>query len=271
MLGQQLLNGLIVGGIWALVAIGYTMVYGIIRLMNFAHGEIYMMGAFFALTLINMGKLPLFASLLFAIIGTCILAVLVAAIGYRPLFNKSKVSLWLVAVGISIFFQNLAIVLWGAQTQAFPFKFQETRFDILGLSVSNLQIYVLATATVLMVGLHLLVTYTKPGRAMRAVSQDLVASNLMGVHLNKTIYFTFIVGAFLAAVGGILVGMYYNVVYPLMGLRACLIAFCAAVVGGIGSIPGAMVGGIYLGIGEYWEQHISALAGGMDLHFLSLS
>ena len=250
MFAQQILNGLIVGSIWSLVAIGFTMVYGIIRLMNFAHGDIYMMGAFFALSMIKVGKLSLPFALILSIAGTCILAVIIAAVGYRPLFNKSKVSLWLVAVGVSIFLENIAIVLWGAQTQPFPYKFEEVRFNIGGLSINSLQLYVMLTALVLMAGLHILVTYTKPGRAMRAVSQDLIAANLMGVNINRIIYFTFAVGAFLAAVGGILVGMYYNVVYPMMGYRACLIAFCAAVIGGIGSLPGAMVGGIILGLVE---------------------
>lgn len=250
MLAQQILNGLIVGGVWSLVAIGFTMVYGIIRLMNFAHGDFYMMAAFFALSMINYAHISLPMAFILSIVGTCALAIFVAAFGYRPLFNKSKVSLWLVAVGVSIFLENLAIVLWGAQTQPFPVKFQEVRFDIAGLSVTSIQLAVLLTALVMMVGLHFLVTYTKPGRAMRAVSQDVVAANLMGVKINTIIYFTFGVGALLAAVGGILVGTYYNVVYPLMGYRACLIAFCAAVIGGIGSLPGAMVGGIVLGLVE---------------------
>lgn len=250
MLVQQLLNGLIVGGIWALVAIGFTMVYGVIRLMNFAHGDIYMMAAFFTLSFINFMHISLPLAVVLSILSTCILAVLIAYLGYRPLLKKSKISMWLVAVGISIFLENLAIVLWGAQTQPFPVRFTEIRFNIAGFSITSIQLTVLITALILMVGLHILVTYTKPGRAMRAVSQDSIAANLMGVKINNIIYFTFAVGAFLAAVGGILVGMYYNVVYPLMGYRACLIAFCACVIGGVGSLPGAMIGGLVLGLVE---------------------
>ncbi len=247
---QQIVNGLTIGAIWALVALGYTMVYGIIRLMNFAHGDIYMLSAFLSLTMLTSSSLPVWVALLTAIIATSIISVLIAFIGYRPLFHKSKISLWLVAVGMSIFLQNISIVIWGARTRPFPLSINKRIYNWRSVTVSDLQIIILLVAGIFMFLLHLFVRYTRSGRAMRAISQDLNAAKLMGMRVNRIVYITFAIGAALAAVGGIMVGLYYNAVYPMMGYRAGLIAFCAAVVGGVGSIPGAMLGGIIVGLAE---------------------
>ena len=247
---QQLINGLTIGAIWALVALGFTMVYGIIRLMNFAHGDLYMLAAYFTLTLLTATSLPVALTLVLAVLGTCVIAVLIARFGYKPLFHKSKISLWLVAVGVSVLLENLSIVLWGARTQPFPLQIPKQVFTLGSVTITTLQIIIITVALMLMLGLHLFVKYTRSGRAMRAISQDLDAAKLMGLRVNTIVYLTFAVGAFLAAFGGIMVGMFYNAVYPMMGYRACLIAFCAAVVGGIGNMPGAMLGGIIVGLAE---------------------
>ncbi|SNS56784.1 branched-chain amino acid transport system permease protein [Anaerovirgula multivorans] len=247
---DQLSNGLALGSIYALTAIGFTMVYGIIRLINFVHGDIYMMGAFFALTALTVLGLPIVVSFIIGMIGSVVVGLMIAKFAYKPVFEAPRINLFLCAIGAAIFLENYAMLVWGPQTQSFPDIIQNQSYNFLGLKFTTLQLIILGTAVVLMVILTYIVKYTKMGRAMRCTSQDVDAAKLMGINTNHVIYFTFAIGSSLGAAAGILVGMYYKAVYPMMGFTSGLKAFVAAVIGGIGSIPGAMIGGIIMGIAE---------------------
>ena len=246
---QQLINGISLGSVYALVALGYTMVYGIVRLINFAHGDVYMVGAFAGYFAIKTFKLPFFAALVAAMAACAILGVIMERIAYKPLRNAPKVAALMTAVGLSMFYQNFTIYRIGAQPKAFP-KIAQVNWQFAGVTVSNSQVLILGTAIALMIILHFVVQHTKMGKAMRAVSQDRDAAMLMGINVDNTISFTFAIGSALAAAGGVLVGQYYGVVQPLMGALPGLKAFVAAVLGGIGIIPGAMIGGLILGVAE---------------------
>ncbi len=246
---QQLINGISLGSVYALVALGYTMVYGIVRLINFAHGDVYMLGAFAGYFAIKTFKLPFFAALVTAMAVCAILGVVMERIAYKPLRNAPRVAALMTAVGLSMFYQNFTIYRIGAQPKAFP-RMAQINWQFMGVTVSNSQVLILGTAIALMIILHFVVQYTKMGKAMRAVSLDRDAAMLMGINVDNTISFTFAIGSALAAAGGVLVGQYYGVVQPLMGALPGLKAFVAAVLGGIGIIPGAMLGGLILGIAE---------------------
>ncbi|SHK08269.1 amino acid/amide ABC transporter membrane protein 1, HAAT family (TC 3.A.1.4.-) [Geosporobacter subterraneus DSM 17957] len=246
---QQLINGISLGSVYALVALGYTMVYGIVRLINFAHGDVYMVGAFAGYFAIKTFKLPFFAALVAAMAVCAILGVIMERIAYKPLRNAPRVAALMTAVGLSMFYQNFTIYRIGAQPKAFP-KIAQVNWQFAGVTVSNSQVLILGTAIALMIILHFVVQHTKMGKAMRAVSQDRDAAMLMGINVDNTISFTFAIGSALAAAGGVLVGQYYGVVQPLMGALPGLKAFVAAVLGGIGIIPGAMIGGLILGVAE---------------------
>jgi branched-chain amino acid transport system permease protein len=246
---QQLINGISLGSVYALIALGYTMVYGIIKLINFAHGEVYMLGAVVGFFAITQFQLPFFAALLMAMVICAILGMLMERIAYKPLRNAHRVAALMTAVGLSLFYQNITIYTIGAQPKAFP-RFPVQHWDFFGVSVSNRQLLILVTALVLMLLLHFIVHKTKMGKAMRAVSFDRDTARLMGINVDNTISFTFAIGSALAAAAGVLVGQYYGTVHPLMGLLPGLKAFVAAVLGGIGIIPGAMLGGLILGLAE---------------------
>ncbi|NLB52739.1 MAG: branched-chain amino acid ABC transporter permease [Syntrophomonadaceae bacterium] len=251
MFWEQLLNGLTLGSTYALIALGYTMVYGIIQLINFAHGEIYMFGAFVGLFLVTVAGADLFTALIGAMIFCMILGMLVERIAYRPLRGKSsRLSALISAIGVSIFLSTLMALIRGTNTTRYPNILEINTYHIGGLEISSLQIIILVVSALLMIGLQLLIQKTKIGKAMRACSQDLDASSLMGINVNRVISATFAIGSSLAAAGGVLVGIYYNAVWPYMGMMAGLKAFAAAVLGGIGSIPGAMIGGLTLGVME---------------------
>lgn len=251
MFWEQLLNGLTLGSTYALIALGYTMVYGIIQLINFAHGEIYMFGAFVGLFLVTVLGANIFVALIGAMIFCMLLGMLVEKIAYRPLRGKSsRLSALISAIGVSIFLSTLMALIRGPNTTRYPEVIKITTYQIGSVSLSSLQITILLLAAILMVGLQVLIKKTRVGKAMRACSQDLEASYLMGVNVNRVISFTFAIGSALAAAGGVMVGIYYNAVWPYMGMMAGLKAFAAAILGGIGSIPGAMIGGITLGVLE---------------------
>ncbi|HEY8417195.1 MAG TPA: branched-chain amino acid ABC transporter permease [Limnochordales bacterium] len=250
MFGQQLLNGLVTGSTYALIALGYTMVYGVLQLINFAHGEIYMMGAFTGLLLVTVAKLPFPLALLLAMGSTALLGIIIELLAYRPLRRSSRLSVLISAIGMSIFVQNVALWIWGPSTRSFLPPFPVTTFSIAGVRTNTLELLTLAVALAMMVGLHLLVTRTKLGKAMRAVAQDRETAALMGINVNRTIAFTFAIGSSLAAAAGVMVGMLFNAVNPTMGVMPGLKGFVAAVLGGIGHIPGAMVGGLALGMAE---------------------
>lgn len=251
MFWQQLINGITLGSTYALIALGYTMVYGIISLINFAHGDIYMAGAFVGLFSVIVLKLNVFLAMILAMVFCMVMGVIIERIAYRPLRSSSRLSALISAIGVSIFLSTLALMIFGADAKGFPDQAFPLQQINLGLAqVSSLQLLILGVSAFLMLTLQFIVKRTKIGKAMRATSQDYKAAALMGVNVNQVISFTFALGSSLAAAGGVLVGIYYNSVSYNMGLMAGLKAFAAAVLGGIGSIPGAMFGGIFLGVAE---------------------
>lgn len=247
---QQLVNGLILGSVYALLALGYTMVYGIIKLINFAHGDIYMIGAFIGYYLINILKFNFFFSLILAMIGTAILGVLIEFLAYRPLRNSTRIAALITAIGVSFLLEYGMIFFVGANTRSFPQVIKTVRFNLGPISISNIQLLILGISIFLMVALQFIVQKTKMGKAMRAVSVDSDAAQLMGINVNRTISFTFALGSALAGAAGVLIALYYNSLEPLMGMTPGIKSFVAAVLGGIGIIPGAALGGFVIGLLE---------------------
>ena len=255
---QQLVNGIAWGSIYALVALGYTMVYGVLRLINFAHGEVYMVGAmtgFYAAHALGVAERPsvvgLAATLLAAMATCAALGATIERVAYRPLRHAPRLAPLITAIGVSLLLQNAGQLVFGADPKFFPpLVASHEAWRVGSLAVSNIQLTVLLTALVLMAGLELVVMRTRVGRAMRAVAQDADAAALMGVPVDRIIQLTFVLGSALAGAAGILVGLSNPKIDPLMGLLPGLKAFVAAVLGGIGSIPGAMLGGLLLGVVE---------------------
>ncbi len=252
---QQLTNGLALGSIYALIALGYTMVYGIVKLINFAHGDILMLGAFagyFVLTYLGVTPMVYLCSFLVAMLVCALIGVLIERTCYKPLRNAPRINALITAIGVSMFLENGARV-WkpiGPNPKQFPVLASLQDFSFFGIKISGVQIVVFSVSLVLMVFLHFLVNYTKVGKAMRAVSHDRNAASLMGINVNRIISMTFAIGSALAAAAGILFATAYPQVEPYMGIMPGLKAFVAAVLGGIGSIPGAMLGGVILGVAE---------------------
>jgi branched-chain amino acid transport system permease protein len=250
---QQIINGLVIGSVYSLVALGYTMVFGILGFINFAHGDVFMIGTFFGLVLLGTGHFNFTAALIGAALLTGIAGVAIEVVAYRPVrrFGKGFEDTMLVsAIGVSIFLETLAQIIWGTETHALNSGIHSVDFQFWGLNVSSIQILILVTGVVLMVVLHLFVTRTVTGAAMRATAQNMLAARLMGIGVNRIIAITFAIGSVMAAVGGMMVGAYFDAVYPLMGWTAGIKAFTAAVLGGVGSIPGAMVAGVLIGLVE---------------------
>lgn len=247
---QQLVNGLILGSVYALIALGYTMVYGIIKLINFAHGDIYMMGAFIGYYLISRFHLNFFVTLLLTMVLTACLGVLIEFLAYRPLRNSTKIAALITAIGVSFLLEYGMVYLVGADVRAFPQALETVKYDFGPISVTNVQLTILGVSIALMLALQFIVKKTKMGKAMRAVSVDSDAAQLMGIDVNATISFTFALGSALAGAAGVLIGLYYNSVDPLMGMTPGIKAFVAAVLGGIGIIPGAALGGFIIGLLE---------------------
>ena len=265
---QQIINGLVLGSIYALVALGYTMVYGIMGLINFAHGEVVMIGAMVALFVIKaLSGVPVFISVplaLAAAAGVCMaVGFAIERIAYRPLRRAPKLAPLITAIGISIILQNLAMLVWGRNYHAFPPIFPVSEHDVLGATITSLQIVIIVTAALMMAGLTLLVQRTRLGRAMRATSENPPIAQLMGVNINQIISATFVIGSALAAVAGLMVSANYSIAHYYMGFMLGLKAFTAAVLGGIGNLAGAMLGGILLGIIEsLGAGYIGDLTGG---------
>ena len=247
---QQLVNGLILGSVYALLALGYTMVYGIIKLINFAHGDIYMIGAFMGYYLINILKFNFFLSLILAMIWTAILGVVIEFLAYRPLRNSTRIAALITAIGVSFLLEYGMIFFVGANTRSFPQVIKTVRFNLGPISISNIQLLILGISIFLMVALQFIVQKTKMGKAMRAVSVDSDAAQLMGINVNRTISFTFALGSALAGAAGVLIALYYNSLEPLMGMTPGIKSFVAAVLGGIGIITGAALGGFVIGLLE---------------------
>ncbi len=247
---QQLINGLFLGSIYALLALGYTMVYGIIKLINFAHGEVYMIGSFIGYFLINLGGLGFFSALFISMIASAALGVVIEFLAYRPLRKSTRIAALITAIGVSYLLQNVMIFFFSPDVRAFPQVIKRTTYSLGFIKVSNIQVLILVVSVILMILLQVIVKKTKMGKAMRAVSVDPDAAQLMGINVNRTISFTFAIGSALAAAGGMLIGLYYNSIDPMMGVTPGLKSFVAAVLGGIGIIPGAALGGFVIGLIE---------------------
>jgi len=271
-LTQQLINGLVLGSIYALVALGYTMVYGILELINFAHGEVAMFGAMICLAVIGAlahggtglgGVTIVLIGLGVAVIACMALGFLVERVAYRPLRRAPRLAALITAIGVSIVLQNLAMLIWGKQYITFPALLPIVRYNVGGAVVSNLQIFIFLLSCLLMVGLAALVKSTRLGRAMRATAQAQDIAGLMGINVNTIISLTFVIGAALAAVAGVMVSAYYGLAHYYMGFLLGLKAFTAAVLGGIGNIAGAMLGGLLLGVIEsLGAGYVGTLTGG---------
>ncbi|MDI3256258.1 MAG: branched-chain amino acid ABC transporter permease [Kyrpidia sp.] len=253
---QQLINGLSVGSIYALIALGYTMVYGIIKLINFAHGDVFMAGAFVAYFSYTGLHLGFFGSLVVSMAACAVLGVVIERFAYRPLRKSTRIAALITAIGVSLFLENAGIITVGAQARGYPNMLPDTAFNLGGVTVSTKQIGIIALTVVMMVILQYIVHRTKIGKAMRAVAYDPEAAQLMGIDVDRTISFTFAIGSALAAAAGVVYGAYYSAIDPLMGIMPGLKAFIAAVLGGIGIIPGAMVGGLVLGLIETLVQSL---------------
>jgi branched-chain amino acid transport system permease protein len=269
---QQLVNGLVLGSIYALVALGYTMVYGILELINFAHGEVTMIGAMVALTVTGAlataapgvpGVLMLGAGLAVAIPACMALGLLIERAAYRPLRHAPRLAPLITAIGVSIVLQNVAMLIWGKQYIPFPDVLPQGRHAFHGASITDVQIAILLLTVGLMLLLILIVQKTRLGRAMRATAQSRQVASLMGVDVNRVIAATFAIGSALAAVAGVMVSAYYGLAHYYMGFLLGLKAFSAAVLGGIGNLAGAMLGGLLLGLIEsFGAGYIGDLTGG---------
>ncbi len=257
---QQIVNGLTIGLIYALIALGYTIVYGIAQLINFAHGEVFMVGAY--LGLLAHGLLQLVSPnlrgsifdltnvFLFAMLGTGLLGAVIERFAYRPLRDAPRLAPLITAIGISFLLQNAVMLIFGPTDKSFPNLIPPQKFFIGSVTFTNLQMMIAFVATSLMVALHSFTKYTRTGKAMRALADDRQAASLMGINVNGVIMVAFVIGSALAGAGGVMFGMYYNTINFHDGYLAGLKAFAAAVLGGIGNIPGAMLGGILIGVLE---------------------
>lgn len=269
---QQLINGLVLGSIYAMVALGYTMVYGILELINFAHGEVTMFGAMICLAVIGAlvangaetnGVVIVALGLLAAIAVCMAMGFLIERVAYRPLRRAPRLAALITAIGMSIVLQNAAMLIWGKQYITFPPLLPLVRYEIGGAVITNLQIFIMALSCLLMAGLLLLIKRTRLGRAMRATAQAQDIAGLMGINVNTIISITFMIGAGLAAVAGVMVSAYYGLAHYFMGFMLGLKAFTAAVLGGIGNIAGAVLGGLLLGLIEsFGAGYIGSLTGG---------
>ncbi len=246
----QLINGLNAGAIYALIALGYTMVYGIAKMLNFAHGDIIMVGSYTVFIAVSSLKFPPYLSILVGIIVCMVLGVVIEKIAYKPLRNASSLTVLITAIGVSYFLQSLSLLIFGSQQRSFQSLVSFKGIEVGDFRMSGEAIVTLSVTIVIMIALTLFIKKTKTGRAMLAVSEDKGAAELMGVNVNRTISITFAIGSGLAAVAGILYSSSYGFIGPYMGSMTGIKAFIAAVIGGIGSIPGAMLGGILLGVIE---------------------
>ena len=226
---QQLINGISLGSIYALIALGYTMIYGILKLINFAHGDIYMLGAYIGFVCTSILKLSFLPALIISMIGAALAGMIIERVAYRPMRNAPRIAILITAIGVSFFLENVMILFASPQPRTFPAVFTATVYHVGAWVVNSQQIVILVSALVLMVALTYIVNQTRAGKAMRAVSFDADAARLMGIDIDSTISMTFALGSALAAAGGVLVGIYYNSIDPLMGMVPGIKAFVAAV------------------------------------------
>ena len=265
---SYLVNGLSLGSVYALIALGYTMVYGIAKMLNFAHGDVIMIGAYVALITMKQAGLPTWVAILISIIACTVLGVLMERVAYKPLRNAtSSLAVLITAIGVSYLLQNLALLIFGADAKSFVAVIKVPSITLFDgeLTIKGITIVTILACIIIMVGLSLFVKKTKPGRAMQAVSEDRDAAQLMGVNVNATISLTFAIGSGLAAIAGLLLCQTYPTLTPYTGAMPGIKAFVAAVFGGIGSIPGAMVGGILLGIIEIFGKAYISSPGSLSI------
>ena len=257
---QTLISGLSLGSIYALIALGYTMVYGIAKMLNFAHGDIIMIGAYAGIVTVNQLGLPPVAAIIISVVICAGLGMLIEFLAYKPLRQAPPLSVLITAIGVSYLLQNLALLIFGSQQKAYPSLGELAGITIGGVTVDGIAILTLLMTALIMVVLSFFINKTKLGKAMRAVSEDKNAASLMGISVNRTITLTFAIGSALAAFASIFYGMAYVYIKPTTGAMPGIKAFTAAVFGGIGSIPGAMLGGILLGmIEQFSKTYISTL------------
>ncbi len=247
---QQVINGLATGSIYAMVALGYTMIYGILGLINFAQGEIYMAGAFAAVLVIDTFHVGFIPAFITALAVSSVVGVLMERLAFRPLRNANPLIPLIAAIGVSLSLQSLARILFGPNNRPFPIKIEYTIIQVLGVKIPVLDMMILASAAILMVGLTIFVKRSKYGRAMVASAVDGDAARLMGINVDSMVTLTFVIGSILSGAAGVMTAVYYNATYPTMGMLTGLKAFSAAILGGVGSIPGAIVGGLILGVAE---------------------
>jgi len=259
---QQLVNGLSLGSIYALIALGYTMVYGIINLINFAHGDIYMLGAYIGFAVTTTLHLGFFPALIIAMVSCAIIGIIIEKVAYKPIRKSTRIAALITAIAVSLFLEYGTMYFVKAETRTFPSVLANKSIKLFngGVVLNTTDIYIIVITVVLMVLLQYVIHKTKIGKAMRAVSMDSEAAQYMGISIDRTISFTFAIGSALAGVAGVLVGVYYNSINPLMGILPGLKAFVAAVIGGIGIIPGAVFGGYFLGM---TETMVSAYGGSL--------
>ena len=252
---DSLINGLSLGSIYAIIALGYTMVYGIAKMLNFAHGDVIMVGAYVVFCGLQYWGLPPIVAILAAMAACTVLGITIEGLAYRPLRHAASLAVLITAIGMSYLLQNTALMIWGANPKSFPRTFiNSTSLKLGSLSISTATIYTILANIVIMVALTLFTAKTRMGKAMRCVSEDRGAAELMGINVNRTISMTFAIGSALAAIAGVLLCSSYPILQPTTGSMPGIKAFTAAVFGGIGSIPGAMVGGVLLGVIEIFSK-----------------
>ena len=252
----NLINGLSLGSVYAIIALGYTMVYGIAKMLNFAHGDIIMVGGYVCFCAVNYLGLPTGVGVLLSIVACTVLGIVIERLAYKPLRNAPSLDVLITAIGVSYFLQNAALLIWGSDTKSFPSVVDLPSVSLFGgqLVVSAITIVTVIAGVVVMVGLTMFTGKTRMGKAMRACSEDRGAATLMGINVNSTISLTFAIGSGLAAVAGVLMCSAYPTLIPTTGSLPGIKAFTAAVIGGIGSIPGAFVGGLVLGVIEIFAK-----------------
>jgi branched-chain amino acid transport system permease protein len=250
MLAQQLLNGLTLGSTYALVALGFTLVFGILGMINFAHGEIFMLGAYIAFLLVTWGNFNVFWALIGALIGTAILGMVIERVSFRPLRKASILAPLISTIGLSIFLRSLAQIIFGAESNRFPSGIKNEFYRLGPLQISLLQIIILAVSFGLMAVFQLFIKKTKIGKAMRATSESIYAAGLLGIPVDRIIFLTFGVASALGGAAGVLLGLNFNAISPLMGKMVGLKGLTIIILGGMGNITGAMAGGLFLGFVE---------------------
>ncbi len=253
---SNLINGISLGSVYAIIALGYTMVYGIAKMLNFAHGDVIMVGAYVSFCMTTYLNLPPIVSIIGAMVVCTFLGILIEGLAYKPLRRAGSLAVLITAIGVSYFLQNIALLIWGSAPKTFAsvIKFGSVSLFDKSLIITSESIVTVAACIVIMIALTVFTKKSKMGKAMRAVSEDKDAAELMGINVNVTISLTFAIGSALAAIAGVLLCSSYPVLVPTTGSMPGIKAFTAAVFGGIGSIPGAMIGGILLGIIEIFSK-----------------